>query len=168
MVIPIYLKPKFKVGDIIISLFDINLEYYRFTPYHEFTIISHNDEDGYTIKDNELGIELVVDSHYKKNPIHDLLKNFTIKTDLNTARKRSNYLNRKKNFIEFIRTNCPNLSYGYDEYERYETCKIKKGYCNSCNISEDCICHISSDAVNKNSDVIKYIRDKKLKKIKNI
>ena len=88
MIIPIYLQPKFKVGDIIISLYDINLEYCRFTPYHEFTIISHKDKEGYKIIDNESGIELVIDSHYNNSPINDILKNFTIKTDLKTAKKK--------------------------------------------------------------------------------
>ena len=57
------------------------------------------------------------------------------------------------------------MSYGYDDYERYETCKIKTGYCDSCDINEECISHINSDIINKNPFIVKYLRNKKLKKL---
>lgn len=159
MVIPIYSKPEFKVGDIIISLYEITLEYCKFTQYHEFTIISYAGVKGYRLKDNELGIE------FDTYPINGQLKNFTLKTDIKTAKKRNRFVLNRALFNDFIVKNCPNIDYDYDGHERYDSCQLKKSRNNCCIVSEECINHISPDVINKNKFIVKYLRNKKIEKL---
>jgi hypothetical protein len=157
MVIPIYLNPEFKVGDIIVSLTEITLSYCKFSLYHEFTIIDYDSITGYAIRDNEAEIELTISS--------SALKTFTIKTDIKTSKNRYINIENKKKFINFIDENCPNKSLEWGDYDRYDACKLKYCYNDSCEVEENCIRYISNDIINKNSNIVKYIRSKKLKKL---
>jgi len=157
MVIPIYLNPEFKVRDIIVSLTEITLSYCKFSCYHEFTIIDYDSITGYTIRDNEAEIELTISS--------SALKTFTIKTDIKTSKNRYINIENKKKFINFIDENCPNKRIEWDSYDKYDACKLKNCYNNYCEVEENCIRYISNDIINKNSNIVKYIRSKKLKKL---
>ena len=168
MVIPIYINPEFKVGDIIISLTIMSIKYCIFTPYHEFTIISYNKKTGYKIKDNELGIELSIDFNYGNHKVDGLLENFAIKTDIKTSKNNYIEIENRKKLFNFIIKNCPNKTSEWSDYDRYDACKLKKNtYNDSCEVEEKCICHISSYKINNSNDtdIVKYLRYIKVKKL---
>lgn len=163
MIIPIYNNYKFKEGDIIISLKDINYGFCVFTKKHEFTIkhIKSPYEINNKIIDNENGIEVSIGT----------LDDFTLKCDLNAAKKRFVYLNNNSYLSSFILKNCPNKDYSYEEYTRYDSCKIKSpyGYNDECIVDiEKCISHIPLSIVKKDEKILEILRLRKIKKIKNV
>lgn len=155
MIIPIYLEHKFEVGDIIISLITIETKFYHITRYHEFIITDIDINQRFHIKDIETDLEL---SYYT-------LTDFKLKTDMKTAKNRYEYLKDKKLFLNFIHLNCKNKEEDYDDREIYDRCKLKKGYKCSCVPEEKCIKYISNDIINKNSFIVKYSRNMKLKNL---
>lgn len=161
MIIPIYKSHTYKEGDIILSLKSIHYEYCTFTENHEFIIkhIKTNSEIDNIIIDKEMGIELKVPN----------FNDFTLKCDLEIAKKRSIYLNNYYYTKKFILKNCPYKSYSYDEYVRYDSCNLKKGNDDMCSVDiDECIKHIPKDTIQKNGRIVSILRNKKINKIKNV
>jgi len=162
MLIPIYRLSEFKIGDIIISLEEIKTSYYIFTQYHEFTIIKDYQlpkgyEPAFDILDNEHGIEL-------KNKS---LRKFTLKVDLETAKKRDTYLNNEYNLKKFILKNCPHIHEEIDDRDYYDACKISGSNYrhDDCKYSSECIKYIDKDLIKKNKEISVYLRSKKIRNI---
>jgi hypothetical protein len=161
MLIPIYRKSEFEVGDIIISLEEIKTSYYIFSKYHEFTIIKDCQyTKGYTqsfdVVDNEHGVELKSQNVDK----------FTLKVDLETAKKRDTYLNNEYNLSKFILKNCPYKYKDIDDRDYYDACRLKVEYVfNTCEQSHSCIKYIDKELINKNKEISAYLRYKKMKNI---
>lgn len=158
MLLPVYKNPIFKVGDIIISLKVISNEYFYFTPYHEFVIISLTDSNYATIKDMNSEFEFRC----------SLYNDFLLKTDLKTAKKRYIEVSDEKYFKEFIHNNCPNLYEAIDDRDFYDACELKKDkyyYMANCKICDDCIFHIDKKKYENDKIVQRYLRRKKIKNI---
>lgn len=157
MIIPRYVNADFKIGDIIISLKEIDVKYCIFSKYHEFTITRTDSNYGYYIIDNECGIEI---------NDRDLSK-FTLKVDLECANKRYKHIENENNLKRFILSNCPYRFRDIEDRDYYDACELYTVPNNSCTYSPDCIKHIDKKLIQKNKEISTYLRAKKIKKIEN-
>lgn len=162
MIIPIYREPKFKEGDIIISLEIIEFDYCVITPYHEFTITKIDKKkkgynEYYTLTDKDGFV-------YEYGKLENY---FTLKVELSCAKKRNKELNDDRKFYKFIEKNCPHIHEGYEDRDTYKACKISnsKHYSDYCKMKFECINHIDDKIIQKDKFILKYLRNKKLKKL---
>lgn len=170
MIIPKYRNPTFKEGNIIISLKLIDFDDMIISPYHEFTITKiekkKGEYDTYYLIDND-GV-VITHKCYNGNLEND----FSLKVDLECAKKRNKKLNDDKKFYKFIRENCPNMfeDFDYEDRDNYNACKISnpKQCTNHCQMKFKCINHIDDKIIQKNKFILVYLRDKKLNKINKI
>jgi len=163
MIIPKYRNYKFEEGDIIISLTLIEFEYMIITPYHEFTITKiekkKNEYKKYYLIDNDG----VVITH---SPSGCIENDFTLKVELDCAKKRNNELNDDYKIYKFIKDNCPHKCDSWSDYSSYYRCKMKNIHDDdSCGVGLECINHIDNKIIQKDNFVLKYIRKRKIKKL---
>jgi len=150
---------KFKVGDKVVLLEDVERGYFMLTRGHELTII---DKDGYgwVFKDEETGIVI------KNMQCIKLSHKVTLE---DSKRLLKNYKDKNK-FIKFIKDNCTKKDYGYWERDRYDSCKLKNNHSFSndeCICKFDCLKYVPKSKYENNSFILNYNRKLKLNKISN-
>lgn len=151
MIIPLSRK-KIEIGDIVISIKEINKPYFIISPGHEFEVVDKNGY-GYILKDLEKGII-----------IENCREEIVYKKSLEDAKNEYETKRDTDNCLEFIKENCPNKSYSFDHYDKYDSCKLC-GYNNYCKPKFECAKHISSEKLKESKLLIKYLREIKLKQI---
>lgn len=159
MFIPIDIGQKeYKKGDVVVSIKEIRTGYGFFTVGHEFTVMGKVPKySSFRLTDNEHNIVI------KTEP-----DNFTLKTDIDEARTICIDITEKRKAISFIKEHCSQQDFDFDEYDKYTSCKLKKGYSNNaCTCKLSCIGYVNSEKIDKNDFMKIYLRKIKIKKLKN-
>jgi len=154
---------KFKIGDSVILTEDVQRSSYILTRGHELTIIG-KDGWGFIFREEENGMILKKCSTLK----------YTHKTTIEESKRFQKNWRDKNKFHKFIKDNCPQKSYTYEDREKVYTCKWRENqkvtnnygwkYCKPC---ADCMQYIPENKYKDNSFILNYNRKIKLKKLKN-
>lgn len=153
MFIPNDKKGNYKKGDVVLLLDDLEISYGKFTQGHTF-IIDDKNGYGYIMTDTEHNITV------KK--IHSNQISRVISCD-KAKQLQINRVNKWK-YNEFCTKNCPHKGTGFDHYDKYDYCKIKKGYQPLCRPDSKCVDYIDHDKIVKNEFMTRYLRGLKIKK----
>jgi len=154
---------KFKIGDTVILTEDYYFTTFMLTTGHELEIIG-KDGYGFILEEKELGIIIKKCSIMK----------FTHKVTLEESKKSYKNWKDKNKFIKFIKDNCPEKDYTYEDREKVDTCRWREkerrkdnyGW-KYCKPDYDCFHYIPEDKFKNNSFILNYNRKVKLKKLKN-
>ena len=155
-------KRKFKKGDIVILLKDLDLGHYIITKGHELIYWGYGDY-GIIVKIPETGTIL-----RKSRP------EITHKVTMEESKKISIRVKERRKFINFIEEKCPHKDYTYEDRDKVDVCRASKkdrlrNYSSSyCNPRIECFQHIPKDKYKNNSFILNYNRKIKLKKIKQL
>jgi len=155
MIIPISTQD-INIGDKVINTKEIDCIYFLIPPGHEFIITNYDKNyNQYTGVDTINNIECKLSK-----------RNTTKKVNIKTAKKE--YILRKETleYTNFISGNCPKKSFGYDDREQYNKCKLKKSYNDQCYPSLECAKYISKEDINKSKTLLKHLRKRKLTNLK--
>jgi hypothetical protein len=149
-------QKQYKKNDIVISIKEIRNGYGFFTVGHEFTVIEKVPKySSYRLIDNEHGIIIKAEPDW-----------FTLKTEINEARRICVDINERHKALEFIKKYCSNRNYEWGDYDKYDTCILKKKYMdNVCNCEISCVNYVNKNKVDKDSFMKLYIRKLKIKEI---
>ena len=161
MIIPTvngYVK-KFKVGDTIVLLEDVQRSYFMLTRGHELTIVG-KDKYGFIYKDEESGI-IIKNAQTMK---------YTHKQTLEESKKINKNFKDKNKFLKFIKDKCPHKGTGYWDRDSYDSCNLmgNRSFSNDeCRCKFECFRHIPEEKYKNNSFILNYNRKIKLKKLSN-
>jgi len=145
------------IGDKVIIIKEIEYNYFIITVGHEFDIIGYDKVYGNFICEDKIN-----------NLIVNISKNALIKKiDLEIAEKEYILDQEIKKYKSYIFNKCPNTDFGYSDRERYNTCKLKKGYNENCDIKLECSKFLKQEDINQCSELVKHLRKNKLDKLKN-
>lgn len=151
---------KFKVGDTIVLLEDVQRSYFMLTRGHELTIVGKNNY-GFIYKDNESGI-IIKNAQTMK---------YTHKQTLEEAKIINKNYKDKHKFLNFIEDKCPHKDIGYWDRDQYTSCKLmdNRSFANDeCRCSFECFKHIPDSKYKNNSFILNYNRKIKLNKLKKL
>jgi len=113
MIIPTGTSNNYKIGDNVILIKDVVLDYAIFCKGHKFEIYD-TDNFGYILKDDDIFLDKINDSY------------FTLKISLKQAKNevhdRTEYLYYKN----YLSRNCPHRTDGYADRDSYDACEIKQ------------------------------------------
>lgn len=153
MFIPI-VYTKIKENDSVILVKDLVLPYGIFTQGHIFTIKSILEHNYYLVTDNDVTIK--VESYYfSKNVTSD------------EAIQINRYNNEKKKILSVIFDKCKMRSEGWDEYERYNSCKLMKStylHNDICSVKLSCIKYCDDQTSKKLNVQIRSLKINNIKK----
>lgn len=153
MFIPI-VKTKIKENDTVILIKDFNLSFGIFTKGHLFVVKSILNNKYLLVDENNYTIQ--VDEHY-------ICKNITIEESSDIDKYNKN----KQKILSSISNSCKMKCNGWDKYEHYYKCQLKKStylHDDICNVKLSCVKYCDEDTSNKLLNKIRYL---KLNKIKN-
>jgi hypothetical protein len=167
MIIPKIKTDEFNIGDKLINLVDINCGYCVVTTGEVFIVedieyidnsLGDNYVSTYILKHGD-----IITKEYKSY----VIQNFTLKTDLKTAKKLYDEKVLKIHLINFIEKNCKHKTTGIDHYDTYDMCKINaRNYCMSaCGVCLECLKYFDKNEYEKDEIVKNYIRTNKIKKL---
>lgn len=151
---------KFKIGDIIVLLEDVQRSYYMLTRGHELTIVGKNDY-GFIFKDEETGI-IIKNAQVMK---------YTHKHTLEESKRINKNFKDKNKFIKFIKDHCSKKDVGYWDRDQYQSCKLKnnRSFANDeCKCIFDCFKYVSEYKYKNNFFILNYNRKIKLNKLKKL
>ena len=133
--------PKISVGDTVILRQDYNLSFGTLTRGHLFIVIEKSNQKVKVV--DESNYELILDeSIVTRNVSMEEAKEIDI---INKERHR---------IMNIIITKCPHKDYSYDEYERFDVCKLKT------------LTHLRNDTCKPSLECAKYCNDKTRNKLK--
>ena len=146
--------PKISVGDTVILRQDYHLQFGTLTRGHQFTVLQKLH--GHKVK-------VIDDSKYEL-----VLEESIVTKIISMEEAKEIDINNKEEqrIINIIIRKCPHKDFDYDEYERFEVCKlIEKSYAHNafCKPSLECAKHCDD----KTKDYLKIpLRSLKIKNIK--
>jgi len=152
---------KFKEGDIVVILQDIDRDYYTITKGHEMVYMG-TDDWGPVLLEPETG--KIVRKALR-------LKEFTHKVSFTESTKINTNVKDKRKYLKFILDNCPKKGQGFYDRDTYISCKlIKRIYFSNdeCKCKFECFEHIPESKYKNNSFILNYNRKIKLKKLKKL
>ena len=159
MIVPINIAVReYQEGQKVLLIKELNCDYVMFTVGHEFTVIEKVPKySSYRLIDNENDIIVKVEPNF-----------FTLKTELKEAKRICIDIREKAKVIEFIKNHCPQKDYGYDDRDRYDTCKLKEYHWSgggACECKLSCINYIKKEDIDKDSFIKTYMRKIKIKEV---
>lgn len=159
MIVPINIVVKeYHKDQKVLLIKELNCSYVMFTVGHEFTVIEKVPKYScYRLIDNERNIIVKVEPNY-----------FTLKTDIDVAKRICVDINEKRKTISFIKERCPHKGEGFYDRDTYESCQIKSNrsyQADECACGLSCINHIKKEDIDKNSFIKTYMRKIKIREV---
>jgi len=151
--------PKIVVGDSVLLRQDYNLDCGTFTRGHLFTVLELLTDGKVKVIDSNNYILTLEKSMVNKN--------ITFYEAKEIDKNNKEYQRVKRVIID----KCTQKDYSYDEYERFDTCKLKDNnriYDKTCQPSLECIKYCDEKTQNSLKVPLRSIKIKKLKKKESI
>ena len=150
------------IGDKVTTIKEIDGKYCVITIGHEFNVIDYVEGYGQFICEDPINNIIL------QLPESQIMK----KIDLQSAKNEYIFKQETNIYKEFIFKLCPNTDYEYSDRDRYNTCKLKNGYCygsgNTCTPNLGCAKFLKKEDINKSFELLKHLRRVKIKELNKI
>jgi hypothetical protein len=152
-------KREFEPNEQVVLIKDYSCSFGLFTKGHKFTIVKNGDH-GFTIIDDELGIEI--------NDVSKIYLRCIIEP--HDANKIANKRIRESKIKDMIKRRCTHKVIEYSDRNEYHVCKVREGYSRYnygyCKPGVSCLQFFDSEIIEKYPILLGAVREEKLKKIK--
>lgn len=149
-------RTKIKQNDEVILIKDLILEYGTFTKGHIFIVESILDSNHFLVKDLNNNLSIKIHNDY-------LCKNVSIDEANNIIKYNKN----KQKILLTISNFCKMKSNGWDDYEHYYKCQLKKSsYSNDpvCKVKLSCVKYCDENVSKKLLNQIRFLKLNKIQK----